>query len=205
MIPAIDPCGYLWANQGTKKHIFYYGPQCTLHNQFGFYFLLVMLFWKIFFQPITCMKPIFWKKTFFEIKKHICLNTKNMVFKKINTIFLEKQQGFFFIFGLLPWKFIESLLQTFSQTFRGGCKFDWNFQCKLAGMGWKFHCKLSRLDCKFKRNLQGYTESFFKLAIQPWKFAVKLSNPSLQVCIESFSQTCNPPWKFDWKFATNFQ
>ena len=35
----------------------------------------------------------------------------------------------------VPWKFAESCLQTFNQTFKGDCKFDWNFQCKLSRLG----------------------------------------------------------------------
>ena len=206
MIPAIDPCGYLWANQGTWCYAWWAcspdeanGPQCTLHNLLR---PLVCCF-KDFFQPTTYMKPIYFlKKSFFEIKHTFVWNKKHG-FQENKHYFFRKTTRFFFIFGLLPWKFIESLLQTFSQTFRGGCKFDWNFQCKLAGMGWKFHCKLSRLDCKFKEtcrvvkvslNLQSSLESL------QWNF-----QPIPASLHWKFQSNLQPPWKFDWKFATNFQ
>ena len=71
---------------------------------------------------------------------------------------------------MLHWKFGESLLQTFSQTFTWGCKFawkfHWNFQGCIASLlqtfkaGLQVWCKLSRLDCKFDANFQGWIETF---------------------------------------------
>ena len=115
-------------------------------------------------------------------KTHFLKQT-NMVFKKINTIFFKKT-SFLYIFCLLPWKFVESLLQTFSQTFRGGCKFDWNFQCKLAGLDWKFQCKLSRLDWNFKETCRATLKVSCKRRMVPnigWLscngFGLQCSNP----------------------------
>ena len=146
MIPAIDPCGYLWANQGTKKSYFLLRPTVYFAQPIWFLLPLVCCFER-FFSTNNMHETYFLKKTFFEIKNTFVWNKKHG-FQENKHYFFRKTTRFFFIFGLLPWKFIESLLQTFSQTFRGGCTFDWNFQCKLAGMGWKFHCKFSRLDCK---------------------------------------------------------
>ena len=132
---------------------------------------------------------LFFEKTFFEIKNTFVWNKKHG-FQENKHYFFRKTTRFFFIFGLLPWKFIESLLQTFSQTFRGGCKFDWNFQCKLAGMGWKFHCKLSRLDCKFK---------------ETFRVALKVSL-NLQSSLESLQWNFQPiPASLHWKFQSNLQ
>ena len=123
-----------------------------------------------------------------------------MVFKKINTIFFKEKTSFLYIFCLLPWKFVESLLQTFSQTFRGGCKFDWNFQCKLAGLDWKFQCKLSRLDWKFKETCRATLKVF------------KTFNVALQVSLNFQSSLESLHWNFQsspaslhWKFQSNLQ
>ena len=58
-------------------------------------------------------------------------------------------------------------------------KFAWKFQCSPA--------------------------SFFKLSIQPWKFALKLSIQPCKFALKVSVKRATPPWKFDWKFATNFQ
>ena len=145
MIPAIDPCGYLWANQGTWCYAWWAcspdeadGPQCTLHNLLR---PLVCCF-KDFFQPTTYMKPIYFlKKNIFWNKTHIFFETKNMVFKKINTICLEKQQGFSLFLGYCP----ESLLKVC-------CKLS----VKLSGgVAWVE---------SFTANFQGWIASLKKLA-----------------------------------------
>jgi hypothetical protein len=117
----------------------------------------------------------------------LCLGT-TCVFRKISFFFR------FFAALKVCWKFVAN----FQSNFQGGCKFDWNFQCKLSRLDCNFQCKLSRLDWKFNETCR----VTLKLSMQTF---IESCNPALEVCIESFSQTCNPPWKFDWKFATNLQ
>ena len=149
MFPAIDPCGYLWANQGTWCYAWWAcspdeadGPQCTLHNLLR---PLVCCF-KDFFQPITCMKPIYFlKKSFFEIKNTFVWNKKHG-FQENKHYFLEKQQGFSLFLGYCPESLskvccnpalkvcsetfnpsLQVCIESFSQTCNPPWKFDWKF------------------------------------------------------------------------------
>ena len=129
--------------------------------------------------------------SFFETNKHGFQENKHYVFKK-------NKFSLYFLFTALKvcWKFIAN----FQSNFQGGCKFDWNFQCKLAGLDWKFQCKLSNLDWNLK-----------KLAGLHWKFAWKFQC-SLQVSLNFQSSLESLHWNFQsslqvciWKFQSNLQ
>ena len=108
-------------------------------------------------------------------QKTLCLGT-TCVFRKISFFFR------FFAALKVCWKFVAN----FQSNFQWGCKFDWNFQCKLSRLDCNFQCKLSRLDWKFNETCR----VTLKLSVQTF---IESCNPALEVCIESFSQTCNPP------------
>ena len=156
MIPAIDPCGYLWANQGTWCYAWWAcspdeadGPQCTLHNLLR---PLVCCFKDFFNQQHTWNLFIFWKKKW--NKKTHFFETKNMVFKKINTIFLEKQQGFSLFLGYCP----ESLLKVC-------CKFSVKLSGGVASLTETFNANLHGWVESFTANFQGWIASLKKLSV----------------------------------------
>ena len=141
-----------------------------------------------------------------------------MVFKKINTIFLRKNKfSLYFLFTALKvcWKFVAnfqsnfqggvaSLTETFNANLQGWIEsFNANFQGwiaslkKLAGLHWNFHA-----------NFQCSPASFFKLSIQPWKFALKLSIQPCKFALKVSVKLATPlkVWlKVCNKLSTNFQ
>ena len=79
--------------------------------------------------------------------------TKNMVFKKINTIFLEKQQGFSLFLGYCP----ESLLKVC-------CKLSVKLSGGVASLTETFNANLQGWVESFTANFQGWIASLKKLA-----------------------------------------
>ena len=77
MIPAIDPCGYLWANQGTKKTYFLLRPTVYFAQPIWFLLPLVCCFER-FFSTNNMHETYF----FFWNKKHICLKQKTWFSRK---------------------------------------------------------------------------------------------------------------------------
>ena len=122
---------------------------------------------------------------------------RNFLYLFRKTWFLKKNKFFSVVF-LLPWKFVASLLQTFSQTFRGGLQvwLKLSMQTSRAGL------QLSMKVCieSFKGNLQVSLNFQSSLESLHWKL-----QSSLESLHWKFQSNLQPPWKFDWKFATSFQ
>ena len=87
-----------------------------------------------------------WNTHFFETNKHGFQENKHYC--------LKEKTSFLYIFCLLPWKFVESLLQTFSQTFRG-----------VASLTETFNANLQGWIESFNANFQGWIESLKKLVV----------------------------------------
>ena len=109
-----------------------------------------------------------------------------------------KKNKFFSVVFLLPWKFVASLLQTFSQTSRGGLQvwLKLSMQTSRAGL------QLSMKVCIESFNVTLQVSLNFQSSLESLHWKLQSSLESLHW---KFQSNLQPHWKFDWKFATNFQ
>ena len=126
MIPAIDPCGYLWANQGTKKTYFLLRPTVYFAQPIWFLLPLVCCFLKNL-STNNIHETYFLKNKHLLKWKIILLKQKKRGFHENKHFFLKKNKfSLYLLFTALKvcWKFVANFQSNFQGWLQVWLKFS---------------------------------------------------------------------------------
>ena len=162
MIPTINPCGYLWANQGTQETYFQLRPKVHFAQPIWFLLPLVCCFWTFSNNNNNMHETLLfgWKNIFWN-KKHTFFETKNMFFKEKRYLKIKKsKKNIAALKGC--WKFVAN----FQSNFQGGLQVWLKFSMKTFRVGLNVSMQIFKAGLKVSCQLAGLHWIFFLCLIE---------------------------------------